>query len=254
MKLAIITITYNGFPWLPCVFAELNRSELDWHYFVVEGLSNNGGSTRWCKPQAAGPPSTDGSHEFLKSIGSHSRVRHHWKTLWPSKDAMVNWPIEEGLIPDDCVLMQIDSDELHSARQLRDIVTLFEINPKLMRAEFRCSYFVGPDLYLSGDDDKNTWLRAWRYRKGMRFDSHEPPVLSGNKGEGIEACMTEAMGLRFDHMAWVTEEQVRFKSEFYGYTGGLAGWKALQQHKKFPVEARHYLTWMIPGTMVNKLP
>jgi hypothetical protein len=37
------------------------------------------------------------------------------------------------------------------------------------------------------------------------------------------------MGLVFDHYAYFSEAQVRFKEEFYQYEGLLDGWKRLQK-------------------------
>jgi hypothetical protein len=252
MSITFWTITQNGMPFIQHHLPVFSALKVPFHWIIVHGPAANVNCTSWCKKQPEGV-STDGTTEYLREIASHPNVTVIEKPWWEGgKVQMMNAAVAETEA--SCVAMQIDGDEFWYSEQLEDIARLFVINSKLAWMKFRCSYFVGPKLVLSGDDSKNSWLRAWRYRKGMRFDSHEPPVLSGNKGEGIEACMTEAMGLRFDHMAWCSEEQVRFKAEFYGYTGGLTGWKALQEHKKFPVEARHYLTWMIEGTMVNKLP
>jgi hypothetical protein len=88
----------------------------------------------------------------------------------------------------------------------------------------------------------------------MRFDSHEPPVLAGNKGMALSRDQTKAHGLVFDHMAYVTEPQLIFKERFYGYRDAVAHWKRLQANKQWPVHLNDYLGWVEKGVMADKIP
>ena len=54
---------------------------------------------------------------------------------------------------------------------------------------------------------------------------------------------TEAAGLVFQHYAYASEEQVRFKQDYYGYGGSVDRWKALQQQTHWPVRVRDFFPW-----------
>lgn len=251
MKLHVLTIAFNAMPFLPRIYEALMGYRGEWSWHIVEGPSNNGGSTRWCKPQTPGS-SADGTMQFLMGIRD-ARVSILHGRLWGSKDGMVNALIEYG---EPGILLQVDADELWTPQQLHDLVALFEINKKAMRAVFRCNYWVGPSIrVIPSTDPNNRWLRAWRYEPGMTFDSHEPPVLAGNKGEAIPADVTARCGLVFDHMSYCTADQVRRKCVFYGagYEDGLDGWHALQRNTKWPTELRKWLPWCPPGVMAERI-
>ncbi len=248
MKLQVITLVLDGMPWLPCIFTVLNRLSIPWHWHVVEGAANNGGSTRWCRPQEP-RCSRDGTLEFLGAL-HHPNVSIYHSTLWDSKDQMVNHPLH--FITEPCVLMQIDSDEIWQTYELQSIVAFFGMRPSVQRMAFECRYFVGPHLAIVPESDPNRgqWLRAWRFTPGMRFDRHEPPALAGNKGEILLGPDTAKIGLIFDHYAWATEAQVRYKEKFYGYTGALRGWRSLQIQGLWPVKlSPDFFPWMDPRVM-----
>src|SRR5439155_16222654 len=142
------------------------------------------GSTSWCAEQEP-RLSIDGTSEYLASIDD-PRVRRLERTNWESKDEMMNAVALEfnRTHPYGFVLMEIDSDEIWRSEQLDKTVELFENNPELGSMMFSCDYYVGPNLILKGEhcygDNDYEWLRAWRFRPGMTFASHEPPVLIGS--------------------------------------------------------------------------
>lgn len=254
MKLHVLTIVYNGMPFLARIYEALKGYVGDVHWVVVEGPSNNGGSTGWCQSQEPGQ-STDGTCEFLHSLEHDPRVTVMSAPLWPSKDRMVNAGL--SMFGGPGVLLQVDSDEAWSVQQLLDIVTLFTLNEKARRAYFECSYWVGKDIVVipATDPNRGKWLRAWRYEPGMKFDSHEPPVLAGNKGEAIPAEVTARCGMVFDHFSYCTAAQVRRKCAFYGagYEDGLDGWHALQRNTKWPTLLKTWMPWCPDGVMAERV-
>ena len=72
----------------------------------------------------------------------------------------------------------------------------------------------------------NEWLRTWRFRPGMGWAAHEPPLLAQQEPHGqwrdvasinpFTKEETEAAGLVFQHFAYATLPQVRFKESYYG--------------------------------------
>ena len=96
----------------------------------------------------------------------------------------------------------------------------------------------------------------------MRWLAHEPPILGEPTADGrwrpVQAVdpllhdATEAAGLVFQHYAYATEEQVRFKQDYYGYKGAVDAWRRLQAVKTFPVYLRDYFPWVRDDTQVDR--
>lgn len=260
MKLNIITIVLDGEPWIRrhlAEFEKLTDRGIDWKWHIREGAAANTHCTQWCKRQ---PPrfSIDGTHEYLTSpeIFRHNRIDIAGKLWWDGKVAMFNSAFERIIEP--CILMQIDSDELWTADNIERTVQLFTSYPYAQRAYFRCNYYVGPDLITVGSDcygnNPGEWLRAWRFRPGMMFDSHEPPVLAGNRGEYVSREVTSDMGILFDHMAYATKKQVAYKEHFYGYRGAVQQWERLQKaNVSQPTLLKKYLPWVDGKAMVVRV-
>lgn len=254
MKLVALTITLDGQPWIERHLPQFEQMHHDWEWHVVHGAAMNGGSTRWCRPQMP-RLSYDGTTEYLASLGCNNAVFIYQNPRWPSKDAMVNAPL--FAIREPCVLMQIDSDECWTAEQLDGVVQMFEDLPHVMRAYFWCNYFVGPNIVTLGENcygaNPNEWLRAWRFTPGMRFDSHEPPVLAGNVGVPASRDFTRSRGLVFDHHAYELEAAVRFKEQFYGYKDAVKHWRRLQANTQWPCQLKRFLPWVDSSAMATKL-
>lgn len=235
MRLNVLTLCLDGFPWLPAQLATFNRLTVDWHWFVVEGAASNVGCTKWCKPQEP-RLSNDGSTEFLNNLKSHPRVTVIQQEQWQGKVEMCNAPM--ALITEPGVLFQIDADEIYDAEELEAVVRLFEVEETTARMRFQCRYFVGPNI-VTHEEKPSWWLRAWRFTPGMTFDKHEPPILAGNRGK----CVDNEY-VKFDHYSYVLESQVAYKEKFYGYTGAVKQWKKLQANTVWPVDRlTDFLPW-----------
>jgi hypothetical protein len=249
LKLHAITLCLDSMPWLPLHLPVFEKTTLDWTWHIVHGTANNVGSTAWCKKQEP-RLSTDGSQEYINSLVGHPRVKLFQKQWWAGgKDEMVNAPLAN--IKGECVLMQIDSDEFYTSDQLECIVAMFEQNPEIMRAYFFCRYFVGTNIIITtengyGNRPNNTeWLRAFRYKPGMKWQSHELPVLNHNIGLFAAREQTRELGLVFDHFSWVNEQNVKNKVRFYGYGEHcINGWRRLQENNSWPVSLKKYLPFV----------
>jgi hypothetical protein len=251
VKLIAFTLAFDAMPWIERHLPIFQATGLDWHWIVAHGPSQNGGSTAWCQKQKPGL-STDGTKEYLREIKGMSRVTVIEKKSWPSKDAMCNAALEiaDKLIgEEEAVLLQIDSDEVWKSEQLCKIRSVFIADPCLSSIMFDCLYYVGERLITQGTDcfgsHSYEWLRAWRYRAGLRFESHEPPKLQGDGKRMSKAASRELIGT-FEHYAYATEEQCAYKERFYNYAGLTGQWRALQQHDKFPVELNRFFAFLNP--------
>ena len=120
---------------------------------------------------------------------------------------------------------------------------LFLDEPDRTAAYYWCHYVPAPGTVIAtrynyAANPAQEWLRTWRYRPGDRWATHEPPILVrsrrlgaldvGNANPFLQD-ETEDAGAVFQHFAYATEEQVRFKQTYYGYEGALQGWRELRE-------------------------
>ena len=253
MKLHILTLVLNGMPWIAAQWSNIVRCGVDYHWHIVEGAASNVNCTAWCKriePQY----SHDGTSEFLANLQHNSRVTVHRSPMWNGKVAMCNAAMEG--IKDQGVLLQMDSDELWTPYQLKTISHLFP--KKETHAFFWCRYFFGPDIVMTtrncyANNPRQEWKRAWKVEPGMKFKSHEPPVMEG-EDEAVEHRITERCDLVFDHYGYALEKQVAFKEIYYGYTNAVAEWKNLQNNQVWPAKLCDYLSWVKdPNCLVSRI-
>lgn len=267
MKNVFVTIVLDGMPWITRHHPEFELLKVPWEWHVVEGVAEPVHCTSWCAPI---PPrlSIDGTTQYLDSLSSDPRVHLYRSPLWPGKVSMFNRVLET--LTDPCLLWQIDSDEWWSASQIAVMNAMFEKYPERNCAYYLCRYFVGPGIVITsmdtyGNNRSYEWLRTWRFKPGMKFEKHEPPVLRG-KGffqKPFTHKDTMMTGAVFDHYAYSTERQVAFKELFYAghenpnaakYSGAVENWKRLQANTEWPVDSLdRFLPWVGPNVKANRI-
>lgn len=255
MKLHFLTITLDGFPWLPGHLTVFNTLEVDWHWHIVEGVAANVHCTKWCRtlqPRL----SIDGTTEFLDAIGKHKRVTVYRKELWDGKIAMVNEPLKTMTEPG--LLWEVDSDEVWTKAQIERMVGMFKANLSRELAQFKCRYYFGPDIVVTSDNTYGNhhdyeWFRVWRWKPGQLFTTHEPPCLPGSTGKKFTLEETVRSGLVFEHYAYATPDAVAFKEYYYGYKDALEQWNKLQANKTFQCKAKDFIGWVKDETILTRL-
>ena len=256
MKVAVFTICLNAMPTLPSIFFTLNSADIDWHWYVAEGASMNTHCTSWCNQQEPGL-SKDGTTEFLNLIAKHPRVTVIRKEMWDGKVEMCNECL--SYISEECILIQMDADELWRADVLERFVHYFAEDGKASCAQLKCRYFLGVDILSAKDgtygNKPGEWLRAWKFTPGDKFERHEPPQLKqAVKGYPLSPQWLSMDGIYFDHYAWAFENQVAYKELFYGYSNAMLHWLRLQDNTSWPVnDLRSFLPWVGAGAQADKL-
>jgi len=254
MKLHIFTIVLDGMPFISWHLPVFNRLKLDWHWYIAEGAAMNQHDTKWCRPQSP-RLSRDGTTEFLNGLKWHPRITIIQKQRWQGKVEQCNACLDQ--IHKRGILLQLDCDEFWTPEQIEGIVNFFEAYENINSAQFYCRYFVGPNLVITNTDNygnrNGEWLRAWRYEPGMKFESHEPPLLRHATTPMASKDQTRECDLIFDHYSYVLESQVAYKSAFYGYRNAVQQWKRLQENKTWPVELRTYCGWVKDNALVDKI-
>jgi hypothetical protein len=261
------TIVLNGEPFIRHHLDVMNALPFRWHWHVIEGLANLTHDMAWSLQFGASLPtgaasdgrSTDGTSEYLDRVAHENSnrmtiYRHPRGDLWDGKREMISAPLQH--IPEPCLLWEIDADELWTTDQMIRVRELFQQNPDRSAAVFNCWFFVGPDLVIDRRHKyaEIQWRRVWRYEPGMRWYSHEPPILVRSTGEAhkwldvaaqnpFTAAETENAGLTFQHFAYATESQLLFKEHYYGYRGITEQWRKLQQCTVLPARLKNYFDW-----------
>lgn len=213
--------------------------------------------------------SHDGTTEYLDELARQypeniTVYRKPEGVFWEGKREMVNAPLAS--IYEECLLWQVDADELWTVEQLCTGRQMFINNPEKTAAFYWCWYFVGENLVVStrncyAQNPQQEWLRTWRYKPGVVWAAHEPPRLAEPLPNGqwrdVAAVNpflheeTEHLGLIFQHFAYVTPDQLRFKEQYYGYTNATSQWMELKIQTQFPVLLRQYFPWVQDATQVD---
>nr|WP_290226459.1 glycosyltransferase family 1 protein [Trichocoleus desertorum] len=247
-----------------------------WHWHVVEGVADLKNDTAWSVKLGGhitedihqNGLSKDGTTEYLNELAElyPDQVTIYRKPegmFWDGKLEMVNAPLAN--IDEECLLWQIDADELWTVEQINTVRHLFLESPDKTAAYYWCNYFVGEKLLISSrycyaQNPQQEWLRTWRYQPGCYWAAHEPPILAqlnSNQWQDVASINpflhqeTEAEGLIFQHFAYVIPEQLEFKEKYYGYANAYAQWQTLQAETRFPVLLRDYFPWVHDETLID---
>lgn len=256
MKVYFLTLALDAQPWITHHLTQFNKLPFSWEWHIVEGVADPVGDTDWCK-RIGHRLSTDGTHEYLLDLDAcHPRVIHYPDLGWPGKTAMLNYALER--IHEPGLVFQVDADELWSADQIIKIHAIFEANDAFMWAQFYCDYQIGQNIRITTTNtygnNSYEWYRCWRWQPGMRFATHEPPVMQGishAKAPGFSRDFTKRLGLVFTHPAYALEKQVAFKEQYYGYQGAVEQWRALQAETEFPCRVGKHLKWVKDEAMCD---
>ncbi|AFY56299.1 glycosyltransferase [Rivularia sp. PCC 7116] len=276
LPIHFFTIVLNGQPFIKYHIDIFKQLPLKWHWHIVEGVADLKHDTAWSIRNGGhisseihnSGLSIDGTSEYIDELkrlypDNITVYRKPEGVFWEGKREMTNAPL--GNIQEECLLWQVDVDELWTFEQLSTARELFIKNPEKTAAFYWCWYFVGENLLIStrncyAQNPQQEWLRTWRFKPGYVWAAHEPPVLVEKLPDGelqnvaavnpFKHEETESHNLIFQHFAYATQEQLKFKEEYYGYKGAISQWAALQEQTKFPVLLRDYFAWVGDDTLV----
>lgn len=273
LPIHFFTIVLNGEPFIRYHLNVFQQLPFRWHWHIIEGVADLKHDTAWSLRSGGQIVdelhdrglSRDGTTAYLDAIAQQhpdqiTIYRKPQGEFWDGKRDMVNAPLSN--ISESCLLWQIDADELWAIDQLIAARDLFLRHPDKTAAYYWCWYFVGETLMINSrhcyaQNPHQEWLRTWRYEPGDCWAAHEPPRLM--RGDCDVAAIapfshdeTEAAGLVFQHFAYVTPDQLRFKEQYYGYKNALDCWRSLQAETRFPVRLRQYFPWVRDFTTVDR--
>ncbi|ABA19975.1 Glycosyl transferase, group 1 [Trichormus variabilis ATCC 29413] len=277
LPIHFFTIVLNGEPFIRYHIDIFKQLPFKWHWHIVEGVADLKHDTSWSVKLGGhisndfhkNGRSCDGTTEYIDELlqlypDNITVYRQPEGTFWDGKRNMVNAPLTN--IQEECLLWQVDVDELWTLEQICTAREMFISNPDKTAAFYWCWYFVGENLIIStrncyAHNPQQEWLRTWRFKPGCIWAAHEPPVLVEPLANGEYKNLatvnpflhpeTEAYNLVFQHFAYVTPEQLSFKEKYYGYKNAVERWSNLQENSKFPILLREYFPWVYDETQVD---
>ena len=280
LPIHFFTIVLNGEPFVRYHLPVLRTLPFRWHWHIVEGVAALVHDTAWSVARGGEVHdemhrdglSVDGTSEYHDEVAAaeSGRVTLYRRPggTWDGKREMVAAPLAN--IQEECLLWQVDADELWTAEQIVTMRQAFLDHPERTAAYYWCDFFVGPRTVVTtrwnyAANPVVEWLRTWRYLPGDRWAAHEPPTLV-RRTSGFSVARkdvgrmrpfvheeTEQLGAVFQHYPYATEVQVRFKQRYYGYKGAVDGWRSLQEavRETGPVRLGDYLSWVEDDTLTD---
>lgn len=277
LPIHFFTIVLNGEPFIRYHEDLFTRLDIPWHWHVVEGVAALKHDTAWSSATGGhidnsvhdNGRSNDGTSAYLDDLKARfpDQVTIYRKPpgeFWDGKREMVNAPLPN--INEECLLWQVDNDELWPLDQIKTVHRMFVEQPDRSAAYYWCWYFVGANKIIStrynyAQNPNQEWLRTWRYRPGARWAAHEPPTLVV-EAEGHTSATDiakinpftqdemEQAGVMFQHFAYATEDQLLFKERYYGYRDARTQWRALQQQSGSG-HLKNFFGWVSDETMFD---
>lgn len=279
LPIHFFTIVLNGEPFIRYHIDVFKHLPFAWRWHIVEGVAEHSHDTSWCMRNGgviddvihSNGLSNDGTTEYLNQLKRDfpDNVFIYRKPsggFWDGKLEMVNAPLRE--IKEECLLWQIDVDELWTFDQICTCREMFIDNPERTAAFFWCRFFVGRDRIVSSrncysQNPQMEWFRTWRVSPGCKWNAHEPPILEMPMPDGswsnvagdnpFRHVETEKRGLVFQHYAYVFLHQLRFKERYYGYDGAVFNWLNLQKESSLPVRLGDFFPWVQDDTVVDSV-
>ena len=277
LPIHFFTIVLNGQPFIEYHIEIFKQLPFKWHWHIIEGVAQLKHDTAWSVSLGGKVTddihnqglSKDGTTEYINTIAQQhpeniTIYRKPEGQFWDGKKEMVQAPLVN--IQEECLLWQVDVDELWTVEQISSARQLFIEYPEKTAAYYWCWYFFGEELVVSTrncytQNIQREWLRTWRFKPEYTWEAHEPPILvqrfSNNKIKDIAKINpfsheeTEKHNLLFEHYAYVLPEQLKFKETYYGYKDAESQWLKLQKPEILPVFLSEYLSWVTDETMVD---
>jgi glycosyltransferase involved in cell wall biosynthesis len=280
LPIHFFTIVLNGKPFIEYHESVFNTLHFDWHWHIIEGVATLTKDTSWSLANGGtitdqihkNGLSNDGTTEYLDALAAKypNKITLYRKPpgqFWNGKLEMVSAPLTNIL--EDCLLWQIDSDELWTSTQITQVRNAFINNPSKTAANYWCWYFVGPNKVINSrncyaQNPNQEWLRTWLFEPGDLWGAHEPPILLRSikdvkaKSKQMDVAKIdpfthdemEKIGAVFQHFAYVTKDQIKFKEIYYGYKNILERWEELQKLNQFGY-LKEYFSWVNDETTVD---
>jgi glycosyltransferase involved in cell wall biosynthesis len=139
----------------------------EWHWHIILAVSQDDSILEYLE-------------EILIKYPNHITIYHKQSGQSWSKLDMMNAPL--GNITDECLLWQIDIDELWMFEQICNARKMFMLDSEKRCAFYQCWQFIGDNLLIdpnnsSGQANANIYARTWKFLPGNIWAEEESPIL-----------------------------------------------------------------------------
>jgi len=280
LPIHFFTHVLNGEPFIRRHIETLRQLPFRWHWHIIEGVDAYGFGKYWrsTHTHASLLPhfhrdglSIDGTSEYLDELAKTDGER---VTVYrnPPNDFFIgrldpfNRPLEN--IKEECLLWQLEADELWTASHIIAARELFLANPDRTAAAYPCRCHLGPALVSDAMQQlphlgPDQWVRTWRFRPGLAWFSKEYPVLIEPMPDGkmmrasgtnpIPREQTAAKGIRFENFSYATLKQMHYWEAYCGLHAAATEWLALQATVKSPLNLKDYFEWVGENVPVSRI-
>jgi tetratricopeptide (TPR) repeat protein len=172
LTIHFFSIVLNGMPFIKAHIGEMLKLPFDWHWHIVEGVASLSHDTAWsvAKGGRIDPAlhrnglSNDGTREYLDELArahpKHVTVyRKPDGRFWDGKVEMVRAPLDH--IGEECLLWQIDVDEIWTASMFARMRDKFIEDPDRTAAYFLCHFFFKNLVVVSANTYGNHLAYEW---------------------------------------------------------------------------------------------
>ena len=153
-------------------------------------------------------------------------------TFWPKKDEFGNDRTPQSRAYAERAtgdyLWQIDIDEFYRDEDMYAIMNLLNDDPSITAISFKQKSFWGGIDYLSESyylmRNKGGWHRIFKWDKGYKYVTHEPPTVS------------DEMGINLHTQNWISGEEMQKRNIFMYHYCLLFPWQVNQKVKIYQDE------------------
>jgi hypothetical protein len=263
--ISFFTILLNNREYLQKQYEILKQLPFNWDWNISEGVADAVKDTDWCSNDLSQKwhedyLSIDGTTELLNELSLNNKNIHWHRTYnkrdstavssknnvyrkWDGKIEMVNTAIKHSGYK---ILHQLDIDEFWTISQLLIIRELMICTDK-NTMQYYCNFFIGNNLITKGKYGNRDvdWIRTWKVDNlSYKFETHEPPIIKDLEINLLDKNYTIKANLIFNHYAYVQEESVVFKADYYKRPNLVKQWKRLQEQTNFPVKLKDYFDFI----------
>lgn len=162
-------------------------------------------------------------------------------SFWPKKDELGNDRTPQSRAYAERAtgdyLWQIDIDEFYLKENMISIIQMLKDDSTITAISFKQKSFWGGIDYISESyylmNNIGGWNRIFKWGKGYKYLTHEPPTILNEKGENLR------------QMNWISGEKMRDKNIYMYHYSLLFPWQVQQKVKVYKDEKPEIFSDMV---------
>lgn len=229
-KISFGIIVLNGEPFIRYCLRSIYP--FAYEIIVVEGGHEDAKSV--CTPEGHSSDSTlESLYKFKSEEDPENKLIIITRNgFWPKKDELGRMRTHQSRAYAERAtgdyLWQIDIDEFYKYNDMVKIVSMLNDDPSITAISFKQKSFWGGIEYLSESyalmRNKGGWNRIFKWGKGYKYITHEPPTVSDQNGIDLFT------------KNWISGEKMKEKNIYMYHYSLLFPWQVEQKVKVYKDE------------------